>query len=178
MWQMNCPQTLSLSYKASGDSGTLVLDGLCNRSPVTGTEVSSSGSESVLCSLASSRPVIKSGGEESPNREPPLPPARELPQPTAGHAILFGLAPLFASHPAPHTPASQGLCSWGAAGNLWTRKSGSGDEDNENSWLLCPQPLSVTPCPPVPPAPSRTNPEQTVDWKDFRALLLNVLGRG
>lgn len=79
MLQVNCPQTLSLSHKAAGDSGALVLYGLFNFSPVTGAEVSSSGPEGVLCSLASSRPVIKSGGEESPNREPPLPPARQLP---------------------------------------------------------------------------------------------------
>lgn len=152
MLQTNCPRTLSLSHKAAGNSGAFVLDDLCNYSPGTGAEVSSSGPEGALCSLAGARPVAKSNGEESPNRDPPLPPSRQLPL-TGGRAT--SMEPLFATGPVPHTRAPQILCGWGAVGNLWTRKSGSRDDDNEDSCLLCPRPLSVTPFSPVPPAESQ-----------------------
>lgn len=126
MLQMNCPRTLSLSHKAAGNSCAFVLDDLCNYSPVTGAEVSSSGPEGALCSLASARPVAMSNAEESPNREPPLPPSRQLPQLTGGCATSLEGALLFATGPVPYTRAPQSLCGWGAVGNLWTRKSGRG----------------------------------------------------
>lgn len=79
------PQALALRPKAAGNSGVLVLDALSNFGTVTGwhgqslakAEANASGSEGVLGSLASSRPVIKSGGGESPKWEPSLPPARQ-----------------------------------------------------------------------------------------------------